>query len=71
MKNYKYFTENRTRDLPACSAVPQPTALPRTLVEREQIVKLGLQISFVSVSCYSVNLKVQIIRLNTTPTCLG
>jgi hypothetical protein len=29
MKNFTYSIENRTRDLPACSAVPQPTALPR------------------------------------------
>jgi len=26
--------ENRTRDLPACSAVPQPTAPPRALAEK-------------------------------------
>ena len=30
MKNSNYTIGNRTRDLPACSAVPQPTALPRT-----------------------------------------
>jgi hypothetical protein len=26
MKNSNYTIRNRTRDLPACSAVPQPTA---------------------------------------------
>ena len=36
MKNSKDTIWNRTRDLPTCSAVPQPTAPPRTpyLVER-------------------------------------
>ena len=29
MKNSNYTIGNRTRDLPACNAVPQPTALPR------------------------------------------
>ena len=29
MKNYSDTIENWTRDLPACRAVPQPTALPR------------------------------------------
>jgi len=27
MKNFNHTIGNRTRDLPACSAVPQPTAL--------------------------------------------
>jgi len=30
MKNPSDPTGNRTRDLPACSAVPQPTTLPRS-----------------------------------------
>jgi len=30
MKNSGNTIGNRTRDLPTCSAVPQPTALPRT-----------------------------------------
>ena len=29
MKNFNETIGNRTRDLPACSAVPQPTAPPR------------------------------------------
>jgi hypothetical protein len=33
LKNSKDTTENRTRDLPARCAVPQPTAAPRTPVE--------------------------------------
>ena len=36
MKNSNDTFANRTRDLPACSAVPQPTALPR--VERNVAV---------------------------------
>jgi hypothetical protein len=31
MKNSNDTIGNRTRDLPACSAVPQPTAQPRNL----------------------------------------
>ena len=30
VKNSNDTIGNRTRDLPTCSAVPQPTALPRT-----------------------------------------
>ena len=30
MKNSNYTIGNQTRDIPACSAVPQPTAPPRT-----------------------------------------
>ena len=33
MKNSNDTFGNRTRDLPTCSAVPQPTALPRTPTE--------------------------------------
>jgi len=32
MKNSSYTIGNRTRDLPACSTVPQPNALPRALL---------------------------------------
>ena len=31
MKNFNDTIGNRTRDLPTCSAVPQPTALPRAV----------------------------------------
>ena len=33
MKNSNDTIWNRTRDLPACSAVPQPTALPRAPIK--------------------------------------
>jgi len=33
MKNSNYTTGNRTRDLPTCSAVPQPIAPPRTPIQ--------------------------------------
>jgi len=39
MKNSSDTIGNRTRDLPACSAVPQPTALQRAPV----CVALGIQ----------------------------
>jgi len=32
MKNSNDTIENRTRDIPACSAVPKPTALPRCVL---------------------------------------
>ena len=35
MKNSSDTIGNRTRDLPACSAVPQPTAPPRELIKDE------------------------------------
>jgi hypothetical protein len=31
LKKSNNLIENRTRDLPACSIVPQPTTLPRAL----------------------------------------
>jgi hypothetical protein len=37
MKNSNNIIGNRTRDLPACSAVPQQTAPPRALlIQRQQ-----------------------------------
>jgi hypothetical protein len=32
MKNFNDSIRNQTRDLSACSAVPQPTALPRAAI---------------------------------------
>ena len=37
MKNSNDTIGNRTRDLPTCSAVPQPTALPRAPPQRRII----------------------------------
>ena len=39
MENPNDTIGNRTRDLPTCSAVPQPTALPRTTVFYEHNVQ--------------------------------
>jgi hypothetical protein len=39
MKNDNDIIGNRTRDLPVCSAVPQPTALPRAPRHRWEIFK--------------------------------
>jgi hypothetical protein len=36
MKNYNDNMGNRTRDPPTCSAVPQPTALPRAVRKRRE-----------------------------------
>jgi hypothetical protein len=35
MKNFNDTTGNRTHELPACSAVPQPTAPSLALIQRE------------------------------------
>ena len=36
MKNSNDTTGNRTRDLPACSSVPQPTAAPRAPMRKDK-----------------------------------
>ena len=41
MKNSNETPGNRTRDLPACSAVPQPTAPPRAPYERDAVDKIA------------------------------
>jgi len=38
MKNFNDTTGNRTHDIPACSAVPQPTATPRALLTRDNTI---------------------------------
>ena len=45
MKNYSDAIRNTTRDLPACSAVPQPTASPYVRIAYYNILKLA--VSFV------------------------
>ena len=39
MKNSSYITGNRTRDLPAGSAVPRPTASPRIPAQGMSYIK--------------------------------
>jgi hypothetical protein len=56
MKNFKDPIGNRTHDLPACTAVPRPTVLPRTpycYVESEYSRLLGTAIRFVT-PCFFV-----------------
>jgi hypothetical protein len=48
MKNSNDTLENRTRDLTTCSAVPQPTAPPRTAIPNLQIQQFRLAVSVVS-----------------------
>jgi hypothetical protein len=47
MKNSNDIIGNRTRDLPACSAVPQPTAPPRTPVSVMYLFKRKMKYSYV------------------------
>ena len=42
IKNYKDTIGNRISDLPACSAVPQPTAPPRTTYTSIKHFLLGM-----------------------------
>jgi hypothetical protein len=53
MKNSNYTIENRTRDLPACSAMPQPTAPPRTPI---YICKLPNSFSYILI-CQNIFLR--------------
>jgi hypothetical protein len=39
MKNTNGIIGKRTRDLPACGAVPQPTAPPRAVLEGQTLKK--------------------------------
>jgi hypothetical protein len=41
MKNSKDTIGNQTRDLPTCSAVPQPTAPPRAPNQIEQVINFN------------------------------
>jgi hypothetical protein len=51
MKNSSDIIKNRTRDLPACSAVPQPTALPRAPSRNMNHIKA---IGFVPILIYAI-----------------
>ena len=43
MKNSNDTIGNRTRDLPGCGAVPQPTAPPRAPLLQFQMLPMGLR----------------------------
>ena len=43
MKKSNDTIGNRTRDLPACSAVPQPTALPRAPEENSYLTNFIIE----------------------------
>jgi hypothetical protein len=66
MKNSNNTIGNRTRDLPACTAVPQPTAQPRVpliiktswLIRTKDIIciyfKLKQKLREMQIQCFSV-----------------
>jgi len=53
MKNSNYTIGNRTRDLPACNAVPQTTAPPRapTVTEYKQNVNVNTTLWYLGIQC--------------------
>jgi hypothetical protein len=52
MKNSYYTIGNRTRDLPACSAVPQSTAPPRAPVIRQNALNFVLRFIWLHMSMH-------------------
>ena len=54
MKNSNDTIGNRTRDLPACSAVPQPTAPPRvtnTFIETQIFKLIPVTLEYALLNC--------------------
>jgi hypothetical protein len=71
MKNSSDTIGNRTRDLPACSTVPQPTAPPRTPhIGQEEIITYPdmLMMMYSVVNCCAVGDKK--ISYNSTSCCI-
>ena len=62
MKNSGDTIGNRTRDLPACSAVPQPTAPPRAL--HLYIYNIYNLEEYVYIYCARFSLKMALKSLN-------
>ena len=74
MKNSDDTIGNRTRDLPACSAVPQPTASPRCLTKEVLFLLPTFCYHFVCAShlpclattfCYEIN-RLCVMKINNT-----
>jgi hypothetical protein len=61
IKNCNETIGNRTRDLPACSAVPQPTAPPRALQQKRNILLINKQHTLQDVSSSSQNVSLTIL----------
>jgi hypothetical protein len=53
MKNYSNSIGNRTRDLPVCSAVPQPTVPLRTPQNHKEWLKFYVVIAAAFVSVHN------------------
>ena len=76
MKNSNYTIGNRTRDLPACSAVPQLTALPRAPAVQGDKAKslpvrnLGWMVSFAPKPPYPREENPSICFVAPHPVCL-
>jgi hypothetical protein len=56
MKNSNDTIGDRTRDLPACSAVPQPTALPRVPFKHWNDIEIACRSTDVLCQCFAAGL---------------
>ena len=54
MKNFNDNIGNRTRDLPTCSVVPKPTALPRASVYQSTIGKHAYRVKKLQPNEYNI-----------------
>ena len=71
MKNSSDTIGNRTRDLPACSAVPQPTALPRAPIYIYiYILKPAQELRLILFLCYDFLADIIRARFLSPPTGL-
>jgi hypothetical protein len=66
MKNSNHTIGNRSRDLPTCSAVPQPTALPRATIKKTNAKFLIGILCVVNLACPSIQNKLLAFTAETT-----
>jgi hypothetical protein len=69
LKNCSDFIGNRTRDLPACIAVPQPNAPPRSPYSNTSVFKLVLVFSYTRYLRTLIRVKLSVI--SSLCACLG
>jgi len=72
MKNPKDTIGNRTRDLPACSAVPQPTAPPRVPQYYTRFIKYLYRVvqEVLELVCLLLEVDCQVTSAPSCSTCV-